>query len=316
MSTNLHKFIQKCPINIDIFNSVCYNNSVMKISECNNNLVLTNVKDFNLDNIFDCGQCFRWNKSEDGSYIGVAFSRALKIAQDGDKITLFDTSRKDFDDIWFKYFDFNTNYSEIKTELSKDSVLKEATKYGSGIRILNQELWECVVSFIISASNNIPRIKKIIDSLCTLYGDEISYMGNTYHSFPTAKKIYSLGLDALAPIKAGFRDKYIISAAKFFCEEFNSSYFDELDYIKAKKELMRINGIGNKVADCILLFSLAKRNSFPVDVWIKRVVEHFYFSEKQSIENIQSFSSEKFGDLGGYAQQYLFYYAREQKIGL
>ena len=288
----------------------------MKISEFNNNLVLTNVKDFNLDNIFDCGQCFRWNKSEDGSYIGVAFSRALKIAQDDDKITLFDTSRKDFDDIWFKYFDFNTNYSEIKTELSKDSVLKEATKYGSGIRILNQELWECVVSFIISASNNIPRIKKIIDTLCTLYGDEIPYLGNTYYSFPTAEKIYSLGLDALAPIKAGFRDKYIISAAKFFCEDFNSSYFDELDYINAKKELMKINGIGNKVADCILLFSLAKRNSFPVDVWIKRVVEHFYFSEKQSIENIQTFSAEKFGDLGGYAQQYLFYYAREQKIGL
>ncbi len=288
----------------------------MKISEYNNNLVLTNVKDFNLDNIFDCGQCFRWNKESDSCYVGVANSRALKIMQEGDTVTFFDTSLADFNDIWFNYFDFDTDYSKIKSILAEDSVMKEATQYGSGIRILNQDLWECVVSFIISASNNIPRIKKIISTLCELYGDEISYLGNIYHSFPSAEKIYSLGIDALVPIKAGFRDKYIISAAKFFCEEFNQSYFKDLDYYQSKKELMKINGIGNKVADCILLFSLAKRNSFPVDVWIKRVVEHFYFDDKQTIEAIQKFSSEKFGDLGGYAQQYLFYYAREQKIGL
>lgn len=316
MSTKLHKFIQKCTINIDIFLWVCYNNFVMKISECNNNLVLTNVNDFNLDNIFECGQCFRWNKIQDGGYIGVANNRALKIIQDGDTVTFFNTTRKDFDDIWFNYFDFNTDYSKIKAKLSNDLVLKEATEYGSGIRILNQDLWECVVSFIISASNNIPRIKKIINKLCELYGDEISYMGGTYHSFPTPQKIYSLGLDALSPIKAGYRDKYIFSAAEFFCKQSDFSYLNNLDYNLAKKELMKINGIGNKVADCILLFSLAKRNSFPVDVWIKRVIEHFYFDEKQSVENIQSFSTQKFGDLGGYAQQYLFYYAREEKIGL
>ena len=316
MSTNLYKFIQICIINIDIFLSVCYNIFVMKISECNNNLVLTNVSDFNLDNIFDCGQCFRWNKHDDGSYVGVVASRALNITQDGDSVTLFDTSLKDFDEIWFNYFDFNTDYQKIKAVLSRDSVLKTATEFGSGIRILNQELWECVVSFIISASNNIPRIKKIINTLCELFGDEINYMGNTYYSFPTPEKINSLSLDELSSIKAGFRDKYILSAAKFFCEEFNSDYFKDLDYSEAKKELIRINGIGNKVADCILLFSLSKRNSFPVDVWVKRVMEYFYFDEPQSTEKIQSFSKEKFGDLGGYAQQYLFYYAREQKIGL
>ena len=316
MSTNLYKIIQICIINIDIFLSVCYNIFVMKISECNNNLVLTNVSDFNLDNIFDCGQCFRWNKLDDGSYVGVAASRALKITQNGDSVTLFDTSLKDFDEIWFNYFDFNTDYQKIKAVLSRDSVLKTATEFGSGIRILNQELWECVVSFIISASNNIPRIKKIINTLCELFGDEINYMGNTYYSFPTPEKINSLSLDELSSIKAGFRDKYILSAAKLFCEEFNSDYFKDLDYSEAKKELMKINGIGNKVADCILLFSLSKRNSFPVDVWVKRVMEYFYFDEPQSTEKIQSFSKEKFGDLGGYAQQYLFYYAREQKIGL
>ena len=284
----------------------------MNISVSNNNLVLTDVSDFNLDNIFDCGQCFRWNKTSDGGYIGVVGSRALKITQSDNTITLFDTTRTDFDDFWFNYFDFNTDYSKIKQTLSKDSVLKTATKFGQGIRILNQDLWECVVSFIISASNNIPRIKKIINSLCELYGDEISYMGNTYYSFPTPERINSLGIDDLSQIKAGFRDKYIISASQFFCESFNNEYFKDLDYNQAKKELMRINGIGNKVADCILLFSLAKRNSFPVDVWVKRVVEHFYFDEAQPIEAIQAFSKEKFGELGGYAQQYLFIYAKNK----
>lgn len=288
----------------------------MKISEINNNLVLTNIKDFNIDNIFDCGQCFRWNKQNDGAYIGVANSRALKISQENDTVTLYDTSIEDFNNIWFKYFDFKTNYQEIKQILSNDLVLKSAVEFGNGIRILNQELWECVVSFIISASNNIPRIKKIINTLCELYGDRINYMGETYYSFPTPEKIYSLGISGIAPIKAGFRDKYIISAAEFFINDFNEAYFESLDYNSAKKELMKISGIGNKVADCILLFALSKRNSFPVDVWIKRVIEHFYFEEEQTIEIIQKFSQEKFGELGGYAQQYLFYYAREQKIGL
>ncbi|MBR3791101.1 MAG: DNA-3-methyladenine glycosylase 2 family protein [Clostridia bacterium] len=288
----------------------------MRISEINNNLVLTNIKDFNLDNIFDCGQCFRWNKQNDGAYIGVANSHALKISQKNDTVTLYDTSIEDFNNIWFNYFDFKTNYQEIKEILSNDSVLKSATEFGDGIRILNQDLWECVVSFIISASNNIPRIKKIINTLCELCGDEINYMGETYYSFPTPEKIHSLGISGIEPIKAGFRDKYIISAAEFFMNDFNDAYFELLDYKSAKKELMRINGIGNKVADCILLFALSKRNSFPVDVWIKRVVEHFYFEEEQTIEIIQKFSQEKFGKLGGYAQQYLFYYAREQKIGL
>ena len=266
--------------------------------------------------IFDCGQCFRWDKQDDGSYIGVAFSRALKITQSDDTVILHNTSRDDFDKIWFNYFDFNTNYDKIKQTLSCDPVLKSATEFGGGIRILNQELWECVVSFIISASNNIPRIKKIINTLCLLYGNKIDYMGKTYYSFPTPQKILSVGIDGLAQIKAGYRDKYIFSAAQFFNDEFNTSHFDGLDYDQSKKELLRINGVGNKVADCILLFSLSKRNSFPVDVWVKRVIEYFYFDKEQKIEDIQIFSKEKFGELGGYAQQYLFYYAREQKIGL
>ena len=288
----------------------------MKISSKNNNLILTDVADFKLEHIFDCGQCFRWEKEPDGSYIGVACKRALKIAQENDSVIFYDTTREDFDKIWFNYFDFGTDYSSIKRTLSNDSVLTQAVRFGDGIRILNQDLWECVVSFIISQSNNIPRIKKIISVLCELYGEKISYMGKTYYSFPDINKIRSLSADELSVIKAGFRDKYIRSAAEFFSGEFDGNYFDGLNYDEAKAELMRIKGIGAKVADCILLFGLSKRSSFPVDVWIKRVVEYFYFDEPQNIGKISAFAKERFADLGGYAQQYLFYYARENKIGI
>lgn len=289
----------------------------MEYTILNNNLIISGVRDFNLEQIFECGQCFRWNREPDGSYIGTAYGRTLKISQSDDTLTLYETSIKDFEDIWYHYFDFDIDYSKIKDTLSaKDAVMKNAVAYGSGIRILNQELWECVVSFIISASNNIPRIKKIISVLCEQFGDKISYIGNTYYSFPSIDKIYSLTLNDLSVIKAGFRDKYILAAAKAFKEEFNEEFFTDLSCENSKKALLTINGIGNKVSDCILLFSLGKRNSFPVDVWIKRVVEHFYFEEKQKISDIVKFSDEKFGALGGYAQQYLFYYARENKIGM
>lgn len=307
--TNLYFYIALLPL-------ICYNFNVMKILNENNNIILTEVKDFNLQHIFDCGQCFRWEREAKNCYIGVAFGKALKISQDKDTIILYNTTREDFDKIWFNYFDFGTDYQSIKKALSKDAVLCDAVRFGNGIRILNQDLWECVVSFIISQSNNIPRIKKIISTLCELYGEKINYMGKTYYSFPDVNKIHSLSSEELSLIKAGFRDKYIMSAAEFFTNEFSDTYFDSLSYDEAKKELIKIKGIGDKVADCILLFGLSKRSSFPVDVWIKRVVEYFYFNEPQSVGKISEFAAERFSNLGGYAQQYLFYYARENKIGI
>ena len=288
----------------------------MKVSVENNNLILSGVRDFNLEHIFECGQCFRWNKESDESYVGVAYNKPLRISQDKDVVTLYETSEEDFYNIWYHYFDFETDYSKIKSELSHDKVLKTAISYGDGIRILNQDLWECVVSFIISASNNIPRIKKIIASLCELFGEKCEYMGNIYYTFPTPEKVYSLTLEELSQIKAGFRHKYIMAAAECFCNDFSKNNFEALSYDESKKLLMSIKGIGNKVADCVLLFSLAKRNSFPVDVWIKRIMEYCYFDSEQPVSVISDFSKQKFCDLGGYAQQYLFYYAREQKIGL
>ena len=279
--------------------------------------MLTDTDSFELSHIFDCGQCFRWNRNPDGSFSGVAMDRALKISKHDGKVIFHNTSIDDFNNIWREYFDFKTSYSEIKKELSSDKILKEAIGYGDGIRILKQDLWECVVSFIISASNNIPRIKKIVENLCCNFGKKISYMGEIFYTFPTPEKINSLTLEDLSVIKAGFRDKYILDAAeKFVSGEISYDKLLNMSAVDAKKMLMTIKGVGNKVADCIVLFGLSKCESFPVDVWIKRIMEYCYFDGEESIEKISAFAKEKFGTLGGYAQQYLFFYARENKIGL
>lgn len=259
----------------------------MEISCKNGNVLLTDTDSFELSHIFDCGQCFRWNRNPDGSFSGVAMDRALKISKHDGKVIFHNTSIDDFNNIWREYFDFKTSYSEIKKELSSDKILKEAIGYGDGIRILKQDLWECVVSFIISASNNIPRIKKIVENLCCNFGEKISYMGEIFYTFPTPEKINSLTLEDLSVIKAGFRDKYILDAAeKFVSGEISYDKLLNMSAVDAKKMLMTIKGVGNKVADCIVLFGLSKCESFPVDVWIKRIMEYCYFDGEESIEKI------------------------------
>ena len=288
----------------------------MKIYEKDTDLILENANDFNLTQTFDCGQCFRWDKHGDG-YLGIACGQPLYITAQGDNIILYDTSAKDWENTWKHYFDADRDYSKIKQTLSADSVMKNAISFGSGIRILNQEPFECLISFIISASNNIPRIKKIINSLCRTFGDKTEYMGETFYTFPGPERIASLTLSDLSVIKAGFRDKYILSAAKCV-----SGGMIDLECLKkasaeyAKNELLKLSGVGNKVADCVLLFSLEKYDSFPVDVWIKRIMEYCYTDGEQTKDAISALAKQKFGDLGGFAQQYLFYWARENKIGI
>lgn len=291
----------------------------MNIETNANNLVITDQSDFMLSHIFDCGQCFRFNENADGSYTGTAFGRTIRISQSDDKIILHNTSPEDFNNVWFDYLNLGKDYSAIKKSLTEDGdkVMLAAVEYGSGIRILNQDLWETMISFIISASNNIPRIKKIISLLCENFGDAHEFEGNTYYSFPTPERIAELTLEELSVIRAGFRDKYILNCAKqVVAGEINLDEIKSMPTPQAKKALMNIWGIGNKVSDCILLFGLAREDAFPVDVWIKRVMEYCYFNnEKQDIKVISAFADKKFGKLGGIAQQYLFFYAREQKIG-
>lgn len=284
----------------------------MEIGVFNNDIIIKNPSDFSLKHVFDCGQCFRFRETGENEYTGVAGGRAITVKDTGDSLVFYDTSKKDFDEFWHDYFDLNVDYTTIKQSLSGDKCMDDAMSEGYGIRILRQELFETIISFIISQSNNIPRIKKIIESLCALCGEEIKYRGKTYYSFPTPEAILSCDISS---IKAGFRDKYILSAARHIAD--NKEFLDELrkaDTMTAKKMLMSMQGIGNKVSDCILLFGLGKTDSFPVDVWMRRIMEQLYFERKSSAEEITDYAREKFGKFSGYAQQYLFYYALNHKL--
>jgi N-glycosylase/DNA lyase len=289
----------------------------MRVSEIQNGLLLEDIKHFDAKHIFECGQCFRWNREEDDSYTGVAYGRVLNVKSDYDKgtVVLSNTNIKDFEDIWYKYFDLDRDYGLIKDELSKDETLRSAIQYGRGIRILNQEPWELLISFIISANNNIPRISKSIKVLSQLFGEPIFYAGNTYYSFPTVGKLGTAELEEIDQCRAGYRNKYIYQTSRMiYKDEVDLAKAAEMDIKSARKELLLLSGVGPKVADCIMLFSMQKHDAYPADVWVKRVTEYFYIHQDVSMNKIQDFAREKFGSLAGFAQQYLFYFARDQKI--
>ena len=282
---------------------MCYTESVMRICEKNNDIILEDVQSFDLFHTFDCGQCFRWNYENDG-FSGIAFGEYLHICQTDGKFILKNTSLESFNRVWRDYFDFERDYEKIKAVLSQDSILKTAIDFGGGIRILNQDAFECLISFIISASNNIPRIKKIIELLCLNFGEEFVHKGHKYHKFPTADALSQLSIEDLGVIKAGFRDKYILAAAKAVSQgRIDLDALKKASFDYAKSQLLRLSGVGEKVASCILLFGLGKSEGFPVDVWVKRIMEYCYFEEPQSKEAIFEFAKNKFGILGGFAQQ-------------
>lgn len=290
----------------------------IEIIEISNGLVLENVRDFNGEHIFECGQCFRWNKEEDGSYTGIAFGRIINVKSDYDnkRVTILNTDIEDFNNIWFDYFDFGRDYGHIKKILSKDSIMKNAIEYGEGIRILRQDPWEILISFIMSANNRIPMIMRSINLLSQIYGRPIEYEGKVYYTFPTIEELSEAEICDLEKCRAGFRCKYIKKAIDMVnYGEIDLGYIKEMDIDSARQELMKIPGVGMKVADCILLFSMQKYGAYPVDVWVKRVTEHFYLGGDVKMKDIHDFAREKFGDLAGFAQEYLFYYAREMKIG-
>ncbi len=287
------------------------------ITEENNQVIIKNIRDFEPKHIFECGQCFRWDSEEDGSYTGVAYGKILNVKKEGEDIIFSNTNLKDFNEIWVNYFDLETDYGVIKNELSDVPILKEAINFGHGIRILNQDEWEILISFIMSARNSIPMIKKSLNMLSERYGEYIGeYNGRKYYSFPEANVLDKLSLEEVQDCKASFRAKYIISAATIVSSgEIDIYRFKNLSTEDARKELMRFTGVGPKVSDCIMLFSMGKHDAFPIDVWVKRVMEYFYLKKDTSLKIIQEYGQDKFGRYAGYAQQYLFYYARELGIG-
>lgn len=272
-------------------------------------------EDFVPKHIFECGQCFRFVKEKDESYTIIANDKVVNVSAVSDKILIKNTTDEEFSDFWYNYFDMSTDYKNIKQRLSADTHLKKSAEFGNGIRILNQDLWECIVSFIISANNNIPRIQGIIERFCREYGEKIEAFGNTYYSFPQAEKLLELKKEDLHFLRAGYRDSYLIDAfQKVGKSDIVLEEVSKLSTKEAKDQLLKIKGVGNKVADCILLFGNGRRETFPVDVWVKRSIEGLYSDELGEL-SIQEFAKNKFSDLAGYAQQYLFYYMRENTSG-
>lgn len=288
------------------------------IMEKNGKIIIKNIRDFHPKHIFECGQAFRWEIEEDDSYTIVHSGKILNIKKEGKDIIFSNTNLLDFKNIWYNYFDLGRDYSEIKKELSKDPILKEAIEFGEGIRILNQDPFETTISFIISANNQIPRIKRSIDLISKNYGEFIGwYNGKEYFSFPSSEVLAKAKEEELEKnCKVGYRAKYIVNTSNMINnKEVELDKLFILSTEEAREVLMKLPGVGPKVSNCILLFSLNKNDAFPVDVWVKRIMEYFYFKEDTRNKKIATYAKEKFGILGGFAQQYLFYYARELGIG-
>ncbi len=254
---------------------------------------------------FECGQCFRWRKDGKGGYVGVAGGRAVRVWEDEGDVML-GCNADEYEAFWRDYFDLRRSYSEIADGLPRDDFTKSAVSFGMGLRILRQEPWEALCSFIISQCNNIPRIQKIVGALCETYGDDITLDGERFKTFPSAERLADLPDGGLDMLRAGYRAPYILNAARRVASgEIDFNTVDALDTTEAEKYIMSLDGVGRKVADCFLLFGMGKLDAFPVDTWMKKAAPYYK----------DGFDSGAFGKYAGIAQQYIFYYAREKKIG-
>ena len=290
----------------------------MKLYEKDNSIILEEIENFDAKAIFTCGQAFRWYEESDGSFTTVHLGRVLNVLNEKDRVIFKGTNLKEFDEIWMDYFDLNTDYKEIRKVLSNNEILPKAMEYGEGIRILNQNHFEMLISFIISANNMIPRIKKSIEVISMRYGKFICEDENRkYYSFPTVEELSRATVEDLREFaKVGFRDKRIFDTVNMILnEKIDLDNFENLETGILREELLKFAGVGNKVADCIMLFSYKRGEVFPVDVWIKRVMEELFIKKETPVKKISKEADRIFGKYAGYAQQYLFYYGREEKIG-
>ncbi|MEG1243007.1 MAG: DNA glycosylase [Oscillospiraceae bacterium] len=260
-------------------------------------IILASTDELSISKTLDCGQCFRWSRDENGAYTGVAGGRVLRLWEENDSV-FCDAPENDLP-FWRDYFDLDTDYISAGAKFTQSDYLKTCAEFGSGIHILRQDFWEALCSFIVSQCNNIPRIKKIISTLCGHFGENL---GEGFYSFPEASKIAALDESDLAPLRCGYRAAYILNAARAVSEgSLCPSMFAELSPEEALNELKKIHGIGNKVASCVLLFGLHRMDAFPIDVWMKRALkEHFP----------RDFDPKVLGEFAGLAQQYIFFYAR------
>jgi N-glycosylase/DNA lyase len=278
-------------------------------------IIIKDVENFEVDHIFQCGQCFRWNKESNGNYIGVAYGKVIEVEKKDNDVKIYNINEEEFNNVWCDYFDLKRDYKIMKDKFEKDPLLKKSVDFGHGIRILQQEPFELTISFIISSNNRIPMIKRAIENLSNKWGKAIIYKGKIYYAFPKLSDLEEASIEDVKSCGLGFRAKYVKNTV-------HSVYTGEADlqFIKSQEDdichehLQKLNGIGPKVSDCIMLFSMQKYSAFPVDVWVKRAMQFFYLAPDVSLPKIRIFARDKFENTAGFAQQYLFYYARENNI--
>lgn len=263
-----------------------------------NTHIYINQNEFNLANTLDCGQCFRWVKGEDDTYTGVVHDILIQVSQTENEIIFHNTLKEDVISIWCNYFDLDTDYKQIHQELVFDEPIKTAINYAGGIRILRQPSFEALCSFIISQNNNIPRIKGCIDKLCKKFGTKIN---DEYYSFPTPQTLSKLEKEDMQDLSLGYRDEYILDCAKKVVDgEINLDEIAQMDIVSAREALRTIKGVGPKVAECALLFGFYRVEAFPIDTWIKKVLQYYY----------KDGFPQQARPYAGIAQQYLFHYVR------
>lgn len=281
-------------------------------------LTFSGVRDFHPEHTFDCGQCFRWNRQADGSYIGVAQGKIVQAHYDPETfvLQLEGTSTSADEGLWWDYFDLDRDYEAIKAYLTQeDEIMKEAIPSCYGMRILHQDPWETLISFILSQNNNISRIKKCVESLCTSFGPLVGeYRGELYYGFPEPEVLALLTEADLAHCRLGYRAKYILGTAAAVAADQKRMLTDiaQASSEEVHEYLQSLCGVGPKVANCISLFSMRKTASFPLDVWIKRVMHQLYGISAGDTKAMAAYAQEHFGEYGGIAQQYLFHYIRQK----
>lgn len=310
-----------------------------KLIEKKEGILLKNVQHFHPKEIFECGQCFRWTplNEEKTKYQGVVHGCVLEVHLQGEDVYLHGVSKALFQAYFLKYFDLDRSYQQVKEVLQRDPLLKKSIAHGEGIRILQQDPFETLITFILSSNNLIPKIKEGIKRISSTYGEEMLFQGEIFYAFPTPEALAKATEEELRAMGLGYRAKYIaktatlLKEARRFTKEkklrpltkeeqrlcaYDLAWIQELPEEECLKALMKFPGVGIKVADCVMLFSMGKTGAFPVDVWVKKAMVYFYGAEPKSLPKMRSFAKEQFGSLAGFAQQYLFYYAREEKIKL
>lgn len=276
-----------------------------------------NVDCFNLKYTLECGQCFRWKKIDEDYYIGIIKDRVIKIKQDKNKLFVLSNNYSNLEKVVREYFELDKDYKIIEERISKvDEYVEKAVKNTSGLRHLKQDFFETIISYIISANNNIPRISKSVNEISKRYGKEIEFEGEKYYLFPRPEELKKVTIDEYRECGVGFRDKYIYNTVrKINNGEINLENMQEMDTLTLRNLLLTLMGIGPKVADCILLFSCSRQEVFPIDVWVERVMKKLYFDDKDvSKKEILKYADEKFGKDAGIIQQHLFYNIRENLI--